>query len=335
MKYATLFDPKNPLLPATGKPAAGRDSRDGSFYVFTEPVERDPTVLVVKVALATGRPLLLCGAPGSGKSSLAAFVARTMNWNYFEQVITSRTSAQDLMWSFDAVRRLRDAQARSEVEELTSYIEPRVLWWAFNPLDAFRRGRPPQPQEEERREGGEESSAPPTYVDDGRHNGVLRDFFHPGVVLLDEIDKADPDVPNDLLVAMGSQRFRVTETGHEVRSELTPLVIITSNNERALPAAFLRRCIVHRLEAPDATRLVEIANQHFPEEQEQRQRLFKELAAKVVEMRDQAVERVGPMPSTPEYLDAVRACLELKVEPGDTFEWRIIQAAVFDKQMER
>jgi MoxR-like ATPase len=323
MKYATLFDPKNPLLFAAGQPAAGRDLRDGSFYVFTEPVERDVTVLVVKVAIATGRPLLLCGAPGSGKSSLAAFVARTMNWNYFEQVITSRTSAQDLMWNFDAVRRLRDAQARSEVEELTSYIEPRVLWWAFNPLDALRRGKPTQPQ----------SNASPTDVDDGQHNGILRDYLHPSVVLLDEIDKADPDVPNDLLVAIGSQRFRVTETGHEVKSELTPLVIITSNNERALPAAFLRRCIVHRLEPPDSVRLVKIANQHFPEQQ-QRQGLFKELAVKVVEMRGEAAERGGATPSTPEYLDAVRACLLLNIEPGDTPEWRIIQSAVFDKQMD-
>ncbi|HKQ05573.1 MAG TPA: MoxR family ATPase [Blastocatellia bacterium] len=323
MKYATVFDPKYPLLPPTGKPAAGRDLRDGSFYVFTEPLERDPTVLVVKVALATGRPLLLCGAPGSGKSSLAAFVARTMNWNYFEQVITSRTRAQDLMWSFDAVRRLRDAQARSEVEELTAYIEPRVLWWAFNPVDALRRGRsaPPQPD------------TPPTEGDEGQRNAMLRGYLHPSVVLLDEIDKADPDVPNDLLVAIGSQRFRVTETDHEVKSELTPLVIITSNNERALPAAFVRRCIVHRLEPPDAVRLVEIANQHFPE-QGQQQELFKQLAARVVEMRGNAAERGGPTPSTPEYLDAVRACLQLNIFPGDTPEWRIIQAAVFDKQVE-
>lgn len=322
MKYDTVFDPQNPLSPVTQQPAAGRDLRDGSFYVFTKPIERDPTVLVVKVALATGRPLLLCGAPGSGKSSLAAFVARRMNWNYFEQVITSRTSAQDLMWGFDAVRRLRDAQARSEVETLESYIEPRVLWWTFNPRDALRRGR---------RQAESLLNSP----DDGQQYGVLRDYSHPSVVLLDEIDKADPDLPNDLLVALGSQRFRVTETGHEVTSALTPLVIITSNNERALPAAFLRRCIVHWLEAPDATRLVEIAEKHFPEEQQHRQKLLKELAVKVVEMRAVASERGGPMPSTPEYLDAVRACLQLNIEPGDTPEWRIIQAAVFDKNMER
>lgn len=325
MKYATMFDPKKPLLPPTGTSAPGRDSRDGSFYVFTEPIEQDPLVLVIKVAIATGRPLLLCGAPGSGKSSLAAYVARTMNWNYFEQVVTSRTRAQDLMWSFDAVRRLRDAQARTEVEELESYIEPRVLWWAFNPVDALRRGRVSFPH-------SESQSAP---VSDGQHYGVLRDHLHPSVVLLDEIDKADPDVPNDLLVAIGSQRFRVEETGHEVKAELTPLVIITSNNERALPMAFLRRCIVHWIEPPDATRLVDIANQHFPDERHKNQELFGELAARVVDMRKSAMERGGSMPSTPEYLDAVRACLELNIQPGSSPEWLVLQAAVFDKQLER
>lgn len=323
MTYSTTFDPENPLLSAAGEPTAGRDLRDGSFYVFTSPVERDPTVLAVKVALATGRPLLLTGAPGSGKSSLAAFVARVMNWNYFEQVITSRTSAQDLMWSFDALRRLRDAQARSEVEELTSYIEPRVLWWAFDPADALRRGRPAEP----------DSNASPAIASDTRHSGVVRNYLHPSVVLLDEIDKADPDVPNDLLVAIGSQRFIVTETEHEVNSQLTPLIIITSNNERALPAAFLRRCIVHRLEPPDAARLIEIAKQHFPQHREQQEGLFEELAARVLEMRVNASEHGGPTPSTPEYLDAVRACLDLKIEPGDTPEWRIIQTAVFDKRV--
>lgn len=322
MNYAKVFAPRKPLLQPTGKPAVGRDLRDGLFYVFTEPVERDPTVLVVNVALSTGRPLLLSGPPGSGKSSLAAYIARTMNWNYFEQVISSRTTAQDLMWNFDAVRRLRDAQARSEVEELTSYIDPRVLWWAFDPLDAQRRGKPTQPNA-------------PINVDDGQHTGVLRDYSHPSVVLLDEIDKADPDVPNDLLVAIGSQRFRVTETGHEVKSELTPLLVITSNNERALPGAFLRRCIVYRLEPPDANRLVDIANLHFPEQREEQQQLFQKLAAKVIKMRDEAVEHGGPTPSTPEYLDALHACIDLNIKPGETREWQIIEAAVFRKQLER
>src|SRR5437867_12690489 len=136
MAYMTMFEPKRTRLADTSEPGdVGRDLRDGSIYVYNQ-----ETVLAVKVAISTGRPLLLLGPPGSGKSSLAAFVARTMGWNYFEQVITSRIQAQDLQWSFDAVRRLRDAQANKLYDELETYIEPRVLWWAFYPDSARRRG---------------------------------------------------------------------------------------------------------------------------------------------------------------------------------------------------
>ena len=100
------FDPKAyRLAPQGSAPKPGQDVRDGSVYVYEEPIK-----LAVRVALATGRPLLLLGPPGSGKSSLAAYAARSMDWNYFEQVVTSRTRAQDLQWTFDAVRRLRGAK---------------------------------------------------------------------------------------------------------------------------------------------------------------------------------------------------------------------------------
>src|ERR1019366_1283058 len=129
------FKPRGFIL-ETDAPRRGRDTRDGSVYVY-----HDSLTMAVRVALATGRPLLLLGPPGSGKSSLASFVARSMHWNYFEQIITSRTQAKDLMWSFDAVRRLRDAHGGGNpVDLLEAYIEPRVLWWAYDLHDARDRG---------------------------------------------------------------------------------------------------------------------------------------------------------------------------------------------------
>jgi MoxR-like ATPase len=318
MSYATTFDPLAARAARSEATPAGLDLRDGSVYVFSEPLDEDLSVLAVKVALATGRPLLLCGPPGSGKSSLAAFVARTMEWNYFEQVITSRTSAQDLQWSFDAVRRLRDTQAREPKKRIETYLEPQALWWAFNPTSARQRSCPDKL---------------PANFQFAEPTGVLRGIDHPSVVLLDEIDKADLDVPNDLLVVLGSQRFRITETGKEVLAERTPLVIITSNNERALPAAFLRRCVVHVLDQPGQQRLVEIACRHFPKEQERHRALFETIAKIVVERRGAPSPNRRSALSAPEYLDAVRACLELGVEPGASPAWRAIESIVFEKRI--
>jgi MoxR-like ATPase len=307
------FDPKEFRLDqSTEVSKPGQDTRDGSVYVFESKI-----VLAVRVSLSTGRPLLLLGPPGSGKSSLAGFVARAMNWNYFEQIVTSRTKAQDLLWSFDVVRRLRDAQAKELHEELEPYIEPRALWWAFSPAHARLRGAKVLPK-------GVNPALPP---------GTLRGDDHPSVVLIDEIDKADPDVPNDLLVSLGSQRFRVEDLGREITATNRLLVFITSNNERSLPAAFLRRCVIHNLGQPSHKQLVTIAENHFPRDARAQKTMFEAVAAKVVGMRESASDPNQPPPSTAEYLDAVRACLQFKVTVDESSEiWKAISTAVLEKK---
>jgi MoxR-like ATPase len=311
------FDPQAYRLePESSVPKPGQDIRDGSIYVYEEPIN-----LAVRVALATGRPLLLLGPPGSGKSSLAAYAARCMNWNYFEQVVTSRTRAQDLQWTFDAVRRLRDAQAKELHPGLEPYIEPRVLWWAFDPPSARLRG----------------AKALPDQVMKALPPGTLRGHDHPSVVLIDEIDKADPDVPNDLLVSLGSQRFRVEDLGREVTVQRRVLVFITSNNERSLPAAFLRRCVIYILDPPSEKLLVMIAKAHFPLEAKVKVNndLFEAVANRVVKMRTGARDSAQPPPSTAEFLDAVRACLKFNIRPDDPKNsklWEAISSAVLIKK---
>jgi len=225
-------------------------------------------------------------------------------------------SSRDLEWTFDAVRRLRDAHANQLHPGLEPYIEPRVLWWAFDPPSAQLRGAKELP-------GNVKEALPP---------GVLRGNDHPSVVLIDEIDKADPDVPNDLLVSLGSQQFRVEDLGREVTVQSRVLVFITSNNERSLPAAFLRRCVIHSLDQPSETLLIKIAETHFPTQAAVNNGMFTAVAKKVLEMRDGARDSAQPPPSTAEFLDAVRACLKFNIQPGDTDLWKAISSAVLIKK---
>jgi MoxR-like ATPase len=140
------------------------------------------------------------------------------------------------------------------------------------------------------------------------------------VILLDEIDKADPDVPNNLLVPLGSNEFTVTELGGiKVKATTPPLIFITTNDERELPAAFVRRCLVLTLERPSPERLVEIARAHF---ESTREDLYRPLADQVQEPA-----------STAEYLDALRACIHLDVQPDpDDRVWREIMRATLHKE---
>ena len=300
-------------------PAAVPDQRDGAVYVLN-----DDIVLALKVAVITGRPLLLMGDPGVGKSSLAAYVARNLQWRYYEHVVTARTEATDILWTFDAVRKLADASrphlGATQLHD-EDYVEPGVLWWALDPASARNRGagHPPQrPVTEPNRDLNESRSA--------RH----------AVVLLDEIDKADPDVPNALLVPLGSMQFEVAETQQVIRLSGTQddaaaaaargriLLVITTNQERDLPPAFVRRCVVHRIPAPDDKMLVKIAEAHAgggpsltPDDRE----LCQAVASRVVALRNEAEGSDRWSPGTAEYLDAVRACLELDPDiPGPDWD---------------
>ncbi len=298
--YRKIFDPSQRPVPASAGTSSAGDRVAPAGYDFTP-----RAVLAVNVALATGRPLLVQGEPGSGKSTLARAVANAAGWDYLEHVVTSRTPARNLLWIFDAVRRLHDATAGHPVDDLASYIRPGVLWEAFDPVGARDVGA-------------------------GRHEAEVGDPAGRAVVLIDEIDKADPDVPNDLLVPFGALEFAVADLDGRVvgnRRTEPPLIILTTNRERDLPAAFLRRCVVLHLPFPDQARLTVIAALHFPNGD---RTLHEELAEITVKARDEAVARRAQPPSTAEYLDAIRACGVLGIRT-DSPEWEDLRVATLTK----
>lgn len=282
--YEPIFKPDPVDRADTINPENSVDRRDGSVYVFHVP----DIALAVNVALATGRPLFLRGPTGVGKSSLARSVARIMGWRYYEKVISSRTTLQDLLWRTDAVKRLADAQAGELKETPEAYIEPGVLWWAFDPASARTMG-----------------AAPPA---------VEQDESKPAVVLLDEIDKADPDLPNDLLVPLGSLEFAVDRLEPvKAAAGKMPLVVITTNEEREMPPAFLRRCIVLSIPPPTRETMVSIAKAHFGDD---RQPLYD---AVIDKLQGQA------RASTAEALDTIHACIRLGLNTSSD-EWTRLTA---------
>lgn len=307
------------------------DQRDGRLYVMDEALR-----LAAEVAFTTARPLLLRGAPGSGKSTLAAFIARNLNYRYYEQTVTATTRSRDLLWRFDSVRRLSDAQVRQRDDPPLrdiDYIEPGVLWWAFNRGSARRRGA--------------HANADPPATNAVEPNARLnaKRLADCAVVLIDEIDKADPDVPNGLLEPLSSITFTVHETGTTVTRESKAsarvredgksrlLIVLTTNEERDLPPAFIRRCIVHELEHPNEDRLVEIARLHHGGQlQPFDETLCRALAKRVIVLREQAEEQGARPPGTAEYLDAVRACAKLGISPDGSRAWQILATATLTKE---
>ncbi|MGC0417443.1 AAA family ATPase [Embleya sp. AB8] len=300
------FDPfqELPPSPVPEFEAGGPAPADGG-YVFDD----ERIVLAVNVALATRRPLLVFGPPGSGKSTLAPSVARHLGWVCHTEVITARTEPEDLLWRFDALRRLNDAQIREVAPQLGAYCAQGVLWKAFDPYRVAP-GR-----------AGDVTDAPaPQY---GRHSGPAPR----AVVLVDEIDKADPDLPNSLLVPLDTLRFTGPD-GEEVRARpgAEPLVVITSNNERELPAPFVRRCILLSLEAPDRAHLLKVARSHLGAGYAAS--VAEPVADHLLKIANDSEAVAGP--STAEFLDTLRACHELGVAPG-SHTWDLVLEVALSK----
>jgi MoxR-like ATPase len=264
------------------------DRRDG-IYVWNDRIN-----LAVSVALATGRPLLLRGATGSGKSSLAMAEAKKRGWRYYEQTITSRTQARELLWEVDQLARFHDARRGgatdakgSEPTPVSEYVRPGLLWWAINRASALEYAP---------------ANKDPNFNRD-RHGEPVQ--HERAVVLLDEIDKADPDVPNNLLVPLGSYRFQIDDSMEPIQLERgePPLIIITSNGERELPPAFLRRCIEYFIDDADEDRLLTIANKHFPTARRQELKKFFDA---IVDAKPSDWSG-PPLPSPAEFIDCINA----------------------------
>ena len=231
-------------------------------YVATEDLR-----VAVNAAITLERPLLVKGEPGTGKTVLAHEVATALGMPLIEWHVKSTTKAQQGLYEYDAVSRLRDGQIGDErVKDIRNYIKRGKLWEAFT-----AETRP--------------------------------------VLLIDEIDKADIEFPNDLLLEIDRMEFHVYETGETVRAERRPVVVITSNNEKELPDAFLRRCFFHYIRFPDAETMAAIVEVHFPG---LKKRLLEEALRIFFAVRD--VPGLKKKPSTSELLDWIKLLLNEDVD---------------------
>lgn len=313
------FDPPAPVGPASTGSTSHPDTAAADaapVYVYT-----DRIVIAVNVALATQRPLLIAGPPGSGKTTLARHIAQVNGWRYLQQVVTSRTQAEDLLYRVDALQRLNDAQVvgRDLLPDF-AYVDPGVLWWAFDRDSASRRGAEPT----DVAALGERFRAP-------RDPSVGPDVDG-AVVLLDEIDKAEPDVPNDLLEPLDRGSFGVRTRSTPVSRKGKVLLIITTNGERELPPAFYRRCVLLTLGEINTARLLSIATLHFGTADSE---LHAVIADWFMRSADHARQKALRQPSTAEYLDTVRACMQLSETGTGRAVWEEVARLALWKHDER
>jgi len=233
-------------------------------------VATDDLLVAVNAAVTLERPLLIKGEPGTGKTVLAHAIATALNKPLIAWHVKSTTKAQQGLYEYDAVSRLRDSQlGDAKVQDVGNYIVKGKLWEAF-------------------------------------------DAPEPPVLLIDEIDKADIEFPNDLLLELDRMEFHVYETRQTVKAARRPIVVITSNNEKELPDAFLRRCFFHYIRFPDEETLRQIVDVHFPG---LKQDLLREALAAFFQLRE--TPGLRKKPSTSELLDWLKLLLAEDI-PAET-----------------
>ena len=246
-----------------------------SNYVATDDLR-----LAVNAAITLQRPLLIKGEPGTGKTMLAEEVASGLNMRLLQWHVKSTTKAQQGLYEYDAVSRLRDSQlGDGRVKDIQNYIVKGVLWQAFDADEQV-------------------------------------------VLLIDEIDKADIEFPNDLLREIDKMEFYVYETRELIKAKHRPVVIITSNNEKELPDAFLRRCFFHYIKFPDRDTMQAIVDVHFPD---LKKNLLKEAMDAFFQMRD--LPGLKKKPSTSEFLDWLKLLMAEDI-PAEALQSKDNKAAI-------
>jgi len=239
------------------------------FEGAAEYVATEDLMVAVNAAIRLERPLLVKGEPGTGKTELARQVAAALGLRLIEWHVKSTTRAQQGLYEYDAVSRLRDSQlGDGRVQDVCNYIKPGKLWDAFAADEKV-------------------------------------------VLLIDEIDKADIEFPNDLLLELDRMEFHVYETGETIEAKRRPIVIITSNNEKELPDAFLRRCFFHFIAFPDTATMMQIIDVHFPDI---KQALVRAALTQFYEVRE--TPGLKKKPSTSEVLDWLKLLMADDMDPA-------------------
>ena len=239
------------------------------FFGTQDYISTEDLTIAVNASITLEKPLLVKGEPGTGKTELARQIAQSLDLKIIEWNIKSTTKAQQGLYEYDAVSRLRDSQLGNKLQDINNYIKKGKIWDSFTSKKKV-------------------------------------------VLLIDEIDKADIEFPNDLLQELDRMEFYVYETGELVKANNRPIVIITSNNEKELPEAFLRRCFFHYIQFPEIETLKKIVKVHFPNI---KKNLLDFALKRFFEIRD--IPGLKKKPSTSEALDWIKLLLVEDLEAID------------------